>query len=66
MQLLHELVLLCETIDKTIEPQTLKVNLFTCHIDEFFNRNPYLGYQFESKKEDLRSNGLLSKCEYII
>ena len=55
MQLLHELVLLLETIDKRLVLPTCKINLLTCHIKEYFNPKPYPGYQFEIKIEDSKS-----------
>ena len=63
MQLLQELVLLFETIGKRLVLPTCKVNLLACHTEEFFNRKPYHGYQFEVKSEELRSKALLSNCE---
>ena len=63
MQLLHELALLFETIGRRLVLPTCKVNLFTFHIEDFFNSKLHFGHQFEIKTKELRSKGLLSYGE---
>ena len=63
VKLLDELILLFETIGKRCVLPTFLGDLFTCTIEEFLHPKPYLGYQVESKIEELKATRLLSNDE---
>ena len=65
VKLLDELIQLFETIDKRLVLPTFQGDLFNCAIEEFLHPKPYLGYQVESKIEELRATRLLLNDEEV-
>ena len=58
VKLLNELILLITSIGKKIVLPTSNIDILTSKVDDdFLNPKPYLGYQFETKVAEMKSQG---------
>ena len=63
VKLLNELILLITSIGKKIVLPTSNINILTTKVDDFLNPKPYLGYQFETKVAEMKSQGTFINTE---
>ena len=63
VKLLNEFILLITSIGKKVVLPTSNIDILTIKVDDFLNPKPYLGYQFETKVAEWKSQGTLINTE---
>ena len=63
VKLLNELILVITSIGKKIVLPTSNINILTTKMDDFLNPKPYLGYQFETKVAEMKSQSTFINTE---
>ena len=63
VKLLNELILLITSIGKKLVVPTCKIDILTTKVDDFLNPKPYLGYRFETKIAEMKSQGSVTNIE---
>ena len=66
VELLDDLTLIFKSIVSKLVLPTCKADPLNCTIGDFQNSRPYLGYLFESKISELKSEISLSKADSAI
>ena len=63
VKLLNELILLITSISEKIVLPTSNIDILTTKVDDFLNLKPYLGFQFETKVAEMKSQGIINTEE---